>query len=120
MMLTVESNLPRHATTLPMTILFESTEQAKRLHKAGRLAEAGERYQQALQQQPEMPDAWLLLGDARLALGKYVEAVAAYENALRLRPAAAEAHLGLGNALAAAGRRAEAVNHYRQFVQARP
>src|SRR5262245_58906288 len=114
-----ESNSPRYATRLPMTISSELTKRAKRLHQAGRIADAEDLYQQLLRQQPDLPDVWLLLGDARLTLGKYTEAMAAYENALRLRPVA-EAHLGLGNALAAAGRRTEAVTHYRQFVQARP
>ncbi|MEX2206323.1 MAG: tetratricopeptide repeat protein, partial [Myxococcota bacterium] len=39
-----------------------------------------------LAREPDDPDAWALLGDARLELGRYGEAADAYERAMQLRP----------------------------------
>ncbi len=39
-----------------------------------------------LRREPDDPDAWALLGDARLELGRYGAAADAYERAMQLRP----------------------------------
>ncbi len=86
----------------------------------GKLAEAIEHYDQALQFMPDYAKAQNNLGVALAGEGKLVEAVEHYEQALQLQPDYAEAHNNLGIALASEGRLAEAIEHYQRALQLMP
>jgi len=86
----------------------------------GRLPEAIEHYERALQLKPDFAAAHYNLGNALAAQGRATEAVEQYEQALKSKPDYAEAHNNLGMALAGQGKLAEAVEHYERVLQLRP
>jgi tetratricopeptide (TPR) repeat protein len=97
------------------------------LARTGRLPEAIDHYQKALQLKPDYPETYNNLGNVLAKTGRLPEAIAYYEQAIRLRPASAallsnlaEAHYELGNALGNAGRLAEAVAQYEDALQVKP
>src|SRR5437667_3225814 len=89
------------------------------LAERGKLAEAIEHYQRALQIRPDYDGVYYNLGNALAQQGKLAGASEHFRHALRLKPDHAEAHNNLGNALADQGKPAEAIEHYRQalFIQ---
>ncbi|MEW3568829.1 tetratricopeptide repeat protein, partial [Pseudomonas aeruginosa] len=56
------------------------------LQEEGRLAEAMERYEAAIQLQPDFAEAYLHIGGVHELLGRMDDAEAAFRNALRLQP----------------------------------
>src|SRR5262245_7820884 len=52
---------------------------------------AREKFEQAVQLAPSMPEAWNMLGYTRRKLGDYESALAAYDKALNLKPSLPEA-----------------------------
>jgi tetratricopeptide (TPR) repeat protein len=90
------------------------------LAKQGKLPEAIQQYNQALQLQPNFADAHSDLGNALAAQGKLEAAIQQYEQAIRLKPDFADARNNLGLALAAEGKLGQAVEQYEQALQLKP
>jgi tetratricopeptide (TPR) repeat protein len=90
------------------------------LAHTGRLPEAIDHYQKALQLKPDSAEIHHDLGTAMIRAGRLPEAVDDFEQALRLEPAYAEAHYHLGSALAQLGRMDEAIAQFEQALQAKP
>ena len=90
------------------------------LRDQGRVVEAIEHYQKALDLQPDYAMAHNNLGNALLDQGKVVEAVAHFRKALDIQPAYAEAHNNLGNALFRQGHQDEAIAQYREALEIAP
>jgi tetratricopeptide (TPR) repeat protein len=89
-------------------------------HKAGRLSEAENVYQQILQTSPDQPVALHLLGVIAHQVGKNDVAVDLIIKALAIKPDFAEAHNNLGNALRELGRLDEAVTYYHKAIDLKP
>jgi tetratricopeptide (TPR) repeat protein len=90
------------------------------LMRSGRLAEALEHYQKALQINPGDADAHINLGNALLQKGNVDEAMAHYQEALEIKPDSAEACYDLGNVLLQKGKVDEAITHYQKALQIKP
>ncbi len=69
------------------------------LQEEGRLAEAMERYEAAIQLQPDFAEAYLHIGGVHELLGRMDDAEAAFRNALRLQPDHSLAHARLATLL---------------------
>jgi tetratricopeptide (TPR) repeat protein len=90
------------------------------LFDAGRLAEAKEHDQRALELKPDYAEAHNNLANVLQRMGKRSEAIAHYRRALQLRPRYAPAHNNLAAALAADGRLDEAIGHLEQALRLKP
>jgi protein O-mannosyl-transferase len=90
------------------------------LQKIGRIPEAIDHYQQAVQIKPDYDEARSNLGNALLQTGRAAEAMEQCEQALRINPDNAEAHNNLGNALLTLGRVPEAIDQYQQTLRLKP
>ncbi len=90
------------------------------LARSGRVPEAIEQYQLALQLNSDYADAHTNLGIALVGSGRAPEAVEHYREALRLNPKLPEAHVGLGVQLFEAGQTQEAVDHFRKAIRLNP
>ena len=88
--------------------------------KAGRLAQAEERYRRVLGAAPDYADAYHNLALVRLGQGLAGAALPYLLHTLRLQPGIAEVHNTLGNAYRALGLNVEAEASYRQAVQIKP
>lgn len=88
--------------------------------RAGRLAEAETIYRTILDQQPEHPDAWHLLGLISFRNGQAEEAVERIRRAITSNPASAVYYDNLGRILEDQGRVEEATECFRQLVRLRP
>jgi tetratricopeptide (TPR) repeat protein len=86
----------------------------------GKLTEAIEQYEQALQIKPDFIEAYNNLGNTLADQGKVPEATQSYKRALELNPSYAEAYYNLGNVLAHQGKLSEAIQHYELAVQLKP
>ena len=93
---------------------------ALRHHQAGRLAEAEPLYQQVLAQQPEHPNALILLGMIANQTRRNDVAEALTRRAISIRPDFPEAYCNLGIVLRDAGRLDEAIAAFRRAVALRP
>ncbi len=95
-------------------------EQARFLHREGRLAEAGERYERHLAQRPR--DIEALLGSGVLATqrGDFAGAVRWLEIAVSIDPGRAAAHCYLGLALHRLGRSEEALDSFDRALSLQP
>jgi predicted Zn-dependent protease len=60
---------------------------ARLLLSSGRAGAAAEELERVTRDAPRLPEAWLLLGDARLATGRRDEAAAAWQESMRLAAA---------------------------------
>jgi len=88
--------------------------------ETGRISEAIEQYEIALQLNPNMVEAHCNLGLALDQTGRTQEAIAHYEQALKLNPHFALAHTNLAKLLAREGRAREAIDHYEQALLVNP
>jgi len=86
----------------------------------GHLDEAMAHYRQALQIEPDYPEAHNNLGVALSNRGHFDEATAHFRQALKIQPNYAEAHGNLGLRLAARGQLDEALAHYQTAVEIDP
>ncbi len=77
--------------------------EAEQLYRDGKLAQAAEAYQAALQANPSDAVTYLTLARIQVFLGRYAEAQVSAENALLLNPNNATAHAVRGWALASQG-----------------
>lgn len=103
--------------------LAEWLEAARDLDGAGRLAEAAEAYQRAVELAPEAPELRYNLGHVLYRLGRYEAAAAAWAEALERLPRGplrGQAHYNRGNALYRLGRWEEAYRHYEVARQVPP
>jgi len=94
--------------------------QAVQAFQAGRLPEAAELCQRALQADPRQPRAWHLLGVVAHLSGHSRKAAELIRQAIALDQDFAVAHNDLGNLLMAEGRLREAASCYRRAVQSSP
>jgi Tfp pilus assembly protein PilF len=90
------------------------------LFETGRLPEAIDAYQKALQLNPNMIEAHNNLGLLLARTGHPEEAIENYQLALKFSPHFALAQTNLANALASVGRVQEAVENYQQALLANP
>jgi tetratricopeptide (TPR) repeat protein len=90
------------------------------LHDRGHAEEAIENYRQAIQLNPNNPEALNDLGNALAAQGRLDEAIENYRKAIQLNPDYRDALNDLGNALAAQGRFDEAIKNYYKVIQLNP
>jgi Flp pilus assembly protein TadD len=81
----------------------------KRLHGAGRLAEAGQVYEQVLSVAPLHPEALDMMGALLLQMGQPAQALPWIERAIGIKGTMATFHVHHAHALLALGRAAEAV-----------
>jgi tetratricopeptide (TPR) repeat protein len=88
--------------------------------RSGRLTEAIEHYQIALEINTNYAEAHYNLGWLLDQQGRPDEAIVHYQKALKSRPDYAEIHEGFGDALAKMGQVDEAIAHYQKAVQLRP
>jgi tetratricopeptide (TPR) repeat protein len=86
----------------------------------GRLDEAIEHFQKALETHPGYPEDHNNLGVALLRKGQVDEAVVHFQKALEIRPDYAEFHNDLGIALVQKGQVDEAMAHYQRAIQLKP
>lgn len=87
---------------------------------AGDFNEAIKLYNQALQQNPKSPDAYLGLGIAYKESGKYKDAYDATKKAISLRPTYYQAYYNLGMILENMNRYDEAIDVYEKFLKEVP
>lgn len=99
---------------------LESLKQALEHHRAGRLAEAEDRYRGVLAAEPGHPDALHLLGSLVSALGRSEEALVLVGQAVRARPGVAPFHNSLGTVLQSLGRHYEAGLCFTQALALEP
>jgi hypothetical protein len=88
--------------------------------ETGRVPEAIEAYQKALQLNSHSVEAHNNLGLALYQEGRTSEAIGQYEQALKFSPHFGLAHSNLANALSNTGRVREAIDHYEQALLADP
>ena len=86
----------------------------------GKLTEAIQHFEEAIQIKPDDARAYNNLGSALLLEGKVPEAIQQYERAVQLKPDSADFRYNLGLALARAGKPAEAIQHYERAIQLKP
>ena len=103
-----------------MTAISHTVEQARRLHQAGKLAEAERAYRQAIQANGHDAETLYLLGEALQGQGRLGEAAERYRQALELQPGHVAARAGLGVTLAGMRKLPEAVAELLQVVRQRP
>ena len=90
------------------------------LARQGKLPEAIQHFEQAIQLKPDDARAQNDLGSALVLQGKLPEAIQHYEQAIQIKPDSADFWYNLGLALARQGKRAEAVQQYERAVQLKP
>jgi predicted CXXCH cytochrome family protein len=88
--------------------------------ESGQAANALAAFQEAIQRDPEMPEAYNSLGGLWFHLENMEKAEPALREALRLRPNYPEAHENLANVLAAGGHFEEARFHFEEALRYRP
>jgi protein O-mannosyl-transferase len=86
----------------------------------GKLPEAINHYERALQLNPDFAEVHNNLGDVLTIQGKLAQAARHCERALQLNPDYAEAHNNLGIVLAMQGNLPEAIPHYERALQLSP
>lgn len=93
---------------------------AIQLHQSGRLQEALPLYREALELDPDNPDALHLCGILAHQIGRHVEALELVDRALARLPGFADAHNTRGNLLRALGRPDDALGAFRQAMALAP
>jgi tetratricopeptide (TPR) repeat protein len=89
----------------------------RRLHGAGRLAEAGQVYQQVLAAAPLHADALDMMGVLLLQMGQPAQALPWFQQAIRIKGTVADFHVHHAHALLALGRAAEAATASRTALR---
>ena len=90
------------------------------LSQVGRIPEAIEQYELALQMKPDFAEVHYNLAGVFKGQGRLDEAIGQYEQALQINPEYAEAHNNLGVTLGQAGNLQEAIGHLEQAVRIKP
>jgi tetratricopeptide (TPR) repeat protein len=87
------------------------------LEQRGRVDDAINYFQTALQINPDCAETHNNLGQAMLQRGQLDEAIAHFQKALQLEPRYKETHINLGHALVQKGRVDEAIFHYQEALK---
>jgi tetratricopeptide (TPR) repeat protein len=77
-------------------------------------------FENAVNKNPKLAEAWVQVGYCKVKQGKNQEAIRAYQQALQLRPDAADIHNKLGDAYYYAGRLREAIESYTAAKELQP
>jgi tetratricopeptide (TPR) repeat protein len=112
--------LLQHAVDCAPTFLRARADLVSVQLERDKFDEAIKNAKRLVQLDKELPDSYLLLGNAYGSAGRYEEAVQAYEKTLELAPAHRGAFSGLGNMLKTIGRYEGAVGAYRAGIQSHP
>jgi hypothetical protein len=88
--------------------------------KAGRTDQAESVYRQILQSQPNVPGAWVGLGDLASNALRFDEAINFFQRAIVVNPKSIRAHLGLGWALLNLHQTSQAADAYRTTIALEP
>ncbi|MDO9072273.1 MAG: tetratricopeptide repeat protein [Rubrivivax sp.] len=91
-------------------------QEAMAVHRAGRLSEAEQQYQQALVLEPDNADALHLYGLLMVSLGRLEQAAGQIARAIDAKPGVAIFHNNYGNVLMRLERLDEAEQQYRQAI----
>jgi len=86
----------------------------------GRVREAAEQYEEALEDNPDYAEAHNNLANLVYEHGDSTDAMRNWEEALRSNPNFAEAHLNLGSALVEAGEVREGIAHFEKALLIKP
>jgi len=86
----------------------------------GRVQEAIEQYERAVQINPDFAGAHDHLGTALMQAGKTQEAIQHYERAVQIKPDYAGAYFNLGEASAELRRSKDAIRHYEEALRIKP
>lgn len=113
-------SLLTEAEKLSMKLGWAHAYLAGALAANGKLEEALEHIQLAVQAQPRNGIALAIKGKVLQALGRTDEAIAAYRQAVAVEPVFAITHLSLGTVLATAGQEQEAIEQYRLAIKKDP
>lgn len=95
-------------------------QEAVALHRRGALAEAADRYQSVLRQDPTNTDALYLLGTVSFQAKRYADALGCLQRAIALRPQWAAAHHVAGLAHKELGRFPDALASFTRAVEIEP
>ena len=90
------------------------------LHKLGKLAEAVQSYNKAIQLKPDFVEAYSNRGNTLQEQGKFKEAVESFNKAIQLKPDFVEAYYNRGNALKLQSRLHEAIQSLDKAIQLKP
>jgi tetratricopeptide (TPR) repeat protein len=74
----------------------------------------------ATEKDPSDTEAWVLLGNSYMRLGKDKNAIEAYEQAIGIEPESENAYLGLGQTYSMMRRHSDAIEAYKKVVQINP
>jgi tetratricopeptide (TPR) repeat protein len=89
-------------------------------YRAGVLAQAAAKYQQAVEADPSYFDAYYNLGLATYDLGRWKQSLSAYEVALALKPESIDTRYNFALALKQAGHPIDAADELKRILQANP
>jgi tetratricopeptide (TPR) repeat protein len=103
-----------------LSLALIHTDLGNALARIGSAGEAMEHFQEAIDVQPDYPDAHYNLAVALAQQGDVDAAIAQWRTTLSLRPDDAEAHAALGNALVGKGSLGEAIFHYDAALTSAP
>jgi Flp pilus assembly protein TadD len=87
------------------------------LASQGRMSEAIEQFELAVQILPNEAKPHLTLGNALASQGRFAEAVEQFERAVQLKPDNPQVHLALGRGLASQGKLSEAIPELQQALK---
>jgi arylsulfatase A-like enzyme/tetratricopeptide (TPR) repeat protein len=99
---------------------YEDFKRGLSLRLAGRQGEAVDQLRQVVQANPDMGDAWEMLGVTLLEMDRKPEAIKALDRTIALDPTRPEPHLALAKLYALDGRRPLAVQHAEVAVTREP
>ncbi|OEJ66740.1 tetratricopeptide repeat-containing sulfotransferase family protein [Magnetovibrio blakemorei] len=91
-----------------------------RMHRAGNLKQAAQRYKTVLKSAPHQPDALMLMGILRYELGAYEQAVKYLSAATKVTPNNGAAHYNLGLAQQARGHFSDALKAFTEALRLTP
>jgi tetratricopeptide (TPR) repeat protein len=86
----------------------------------GRLDEATEHFQKALEICPGYPECYNNLGNVLVKKGQVDDAIGHFQKAIKLNPNHAEFYINLGIQLATRGRTTEAIAQFRRTIELKP
>jgi len=98
----------------------QAYEQAMRLHRGGRLAEAEALYRQALALGPDDADALFMFGLLNYQTGRLADATTLIRRAIAVIPTKAVYHAHLGTVLLATGNVVEAIRSFHEAIRLNP
>lgn len=110
----------RRQSRRPHDTVNEAVGAALKLHRAGRLVQAKQAYEQILRTHPDCTEALYLLGVLFHRIGSPNASIDFIRRAIALRPDFTEAQNDLGNVLHEAGQLDEAASVFRKLIRSKP